>query len=177
MCFKSIFKRAEEGASTGDREGQECGRVPTVAGHPSTHRGYNGNRQALTEGPALTGPACDHSCFCPHVLFESAPSLPGQWKKLPICLADMNGFSVIPGILLGVGSMHGAGPPFGGARHLITGRLSRASPLRASPALRLRWDAGPSAAGPEKADFRRAAASASCFTGLRRPQTTMPAPS
>lgn len=70
-------------------------------------------------GPTLTGSASDRSFFCLRVLFSSAPALLGQWKirKIQVGLADMNGFSVIPGILLGGGSISSTGVLFGTARH------------------------------------------------------------
>lgn len=80
-------------------------------------------------GPTLTGPVSDHSPFCPHIRFGSAPALWGQWKKFQVCLADVNGFSVIPGILLGGGRMQGTGPLFGMARYLFTGQSHMASRL------------------------------------------------
>lgn len=110
-------------------EGEECRRVPTAAWRWRPHRGSNGNQQPLAAGPTLTGPVSDHSSFCPHIRFGSAPALLGQWKKFQICLADVNGFSVIPGILLGGGRMHGSGPPFGKARHLFIRHLHPASRL------------------------------------------------
>lgn len=66
------------------------------------------------QGPPLTAA----QPVLAHIRPGSAPPLRGQGKKFPICLAGVNGFSVIPGILLGGGSTHGTGPPSGTARHL-----------------------------------------------------------
>lgn len=75
-------------------------------------------------GPMLTGSASDRSFSCPRVLLGSAPTLLCQWKirKIQACPADMNRFSVIPGILLGGGSIHSPGHHSGAPRALVSTR-------------------------------------------------------
>lgn len=75
-------------------------------------------------GPMLTGSASARSFSCPRVLLGSAPTLLCQRKirKIQACPADMNRFSVIPGILLGGGSIHGPGHRSGAPRALVSTR-------------------------------------------------------
>lgn len=123
------YLRGKRIAPARGSEGEERRRVPTAAWRLLPHRGSNGNQQPLAAGPMLTGPVSDHSSFCPRIRFCSAPALRGQWKKFQVCLADVNGFSVIPGILLGGGRMQGTGPPLGTARHFFIRLLHTASRL------------------------------------------------
>lgn len=73
-------------------------------------------------GPMVTRSASAHGFFCPHTLFSAAGTLLGQWKmrRSQICLAGIDGFSVIPGILHGGGSSRGTGPPFGTVRRFYS---------------------------------------------------------
>lgn len=78
--------------------------MPTAAWHPLPHQGYNGNQQTRADGAKAQG-SPPPQLFLPPRTFWRVPPLLSQRKKFRICLADMNGLSVIPGILLGGGSM------------------------------------------------------------------------